>query len=256
LLRFQRPQWVLHELHHTPTRECLADDSAACITDVFSQALSGSSSSDSAVTTTTTVTRTTSYTTRTYPIQAALITTLPVTISAADAAPPAPTISSDVSAGVSNATASYGEKLPGQMKLNRTFELPPLPPPEPNPSDASYALPAKHAQPTALQPAAAAAAAGGSQASTVTTAAASGQDSNQQQQLKPVVAAAANSSRPATTLSVVTVTTSQPVTVKISPAKKPGMAPTTQVNVAGQPPRFINGGATQGQSELGWVRFD
>jgi hypothetical protein len=166
------------------------------------------------------------YATVTFPLQAAVIMPLPVTISAADEPTPQPTTATMPAAG---ASVSYGEKLKGQAQHNGTYQLPPLPPAEPTPADGSYALPAVYAHPTAVQQPASPVAA----------------DKQQQQQQSPSPAAvSASIKRPATTLSVVTVTTSKPVTVKISPAKKAGLAPLTEVNVAGQTSRIVGGDAS------------
>jgi hypothetical protein len=182
-------------------------------------------------------------------MQATFATTLPVTISAAVADIPPPTTTDMPGEVTSAGNVTFGEKLKGQSQPNRTFDLPPLPPPEPTPADGSYALPAVYAHPTAVQqPKAPAAAIQQPQQQQPQQ-----QQQQQQQQPPPQPAAAApatafassssSSSRPATTLSVVTVTTSQPVTVKISPARKAGLPPLTEVNVAGQTRKVVGGDA-------------
>jgi hypothetical protein len=174
------------------------------------------------------------YATVTFPLQAAVIMPLPVTISAADEPTPQPTTATMPAAG---ASVSYGEKLTGQAQRNGTYQLPPLPPAEPTPADGSYALPAVYAHPTAVeQPASPVAA-----------------EKQQQQQQQPPSPAAVSASikRPATTLSVVTVTTSRAVTVKISPAKRAGLAPLTEVNVAGQTRRIVGGDAVSASGGAG-----
>jgi hypothetical protein len=61
--------------------------------------------------------------------------------------------------------------------------------------------------------------------------------------------AAASGNQDPTTISVVTVTTSEAVTVKILPAEKAGVAPRTEVSVAGGAPQVINPDA--GSTEAG-----